>query len=102
MLQDTSIRSYDNEIRPRLSERQATVRRLLLAYPSGLTNAEMAKLLSWPINTVTPRSNELVKLGVARDAGKRKCQVTGRTAHTWALTYRQPAPSKPASQAAML
>jgi hypothetical protein len=68
-----------------------------MAYPDGLTNAEMAKLLDWPINTLTPRTFELVHMTdengrpnpVVEDAGIRKCNATGRQAHAWKLTYTQ-------------
>jgi hypothetical protein len=89
-MNDTSLQAYETEVRPKLGEKQAAVRRLLLAYPEGLTNAEIAKLLEWTINRVTPRTNELVKLGAVKDAGKRTCRVTGRTAHLWRLTYTPP------------
>jgi hypothetical protein len=86
-MNDTSLTTYENEIRPHLGEKQAQVRRLLLAYPEGMTNSEIGKLLAWTPNRVTPRVFELRKLGAVKDAGKRTCRVTGRTAHVWKLTY---------------
>jgi len=102
MLQDTSLANYENEVRPKLGEKQAAVRRLLLAYPEGLTNAEIGQLLGWTINRVTPRTGELVQMRAAKDAGRRPCRVTGNMAHVWKLT-QPPAPKvaeaehKPAS-----
>lgn len=91
MQQDTSIRVYEDEVKPTLGERQKKVRELLLIYPTGLSNAEIGQHLGWEINRVTPRSNELVKMGVVIEAGKRQCTVTGRTVHTWKLAIN---PSK--------
>lgn len=34
-------------------------------------------------NYFRPRRNELVKVGVIREAGKRRCSITGKTALTW-------------------
>lgn len=88
MLQDTSVHAYEEEVKPTLSRRQAAVRDLLMHHPYGLTNAEIAQALDWPINTVTPRTNELVhKLEVVKDMGIRTCTVTGRKAHVWALKF---------------
>lgn len=92
-MRETSLQAYESEIRPKLGEKQEAVRQLLLAYPEGLTNAEIGELLEWTINRVTPRTNELVHFKDANgrpnpvliDAGIRKCRVTGRTAHVWKL-----------------
>lgn len=50
-----------------------------------MTNLELAYCLHRPINTITPRTNELAKLGVLRDAGVRACRMSGRSAHIWAI-----------------
>lgn len=47
------------------------------------TNAEIARALSVPINTITPRVLELRKMGLILDAGRRMCKVTGSTVHAW-------------------
>jgi hypothetical protein len=102
MIQNTSIKAYENEIAPNLGRKQAAIRRLLLVNPAGMTNAEIARALEWTINRVTPRVNELVHFKDANgkpnpvlvDAGTRTCRVTGRTAHVWKLKY-QPAPPPP-------
>lgn len=47
------------------------------------TNLEMSTFLGWPINQITPRTNELVKKGLLAEAGKRPCHVSGRLALTW-------------------
>lgn len=87
MIQDTSTKADTEEIAPNLGRKQAAIRRLLLVNPQGMTNAEIARALEWTINRVTPRTNELVKLGAVVDAGTRSCRVTGRTAHVWKLKH---------------
>lgn len=96
-MNDTSLKAYESEICANLGQKQAAVRRLLLVNPNGMTNAEIARTLEWSINRVTPRTNELVKLGAVQDAGTRRCRVTGRTAHVWKLQYAPPpkTPSPP-------
>lgn len=84
MIRDTSREAYE-AVLPDLSEKQATVLGLLNTAREALTNSEIGQALAWPINTVTPRTNELVKLGKVADAGKRTCRITGRTAHTWGV-----------------
>jgi hypothetical protein len=51
------------------------------------TNAEIADKLGWAINRVTPRCNELRRLELVLDAGRRKCRITGSNAHAWKAKY---------------
>lgn len=48
-----------------------------------MTNTEASTVIGLPINQITPRTNELVKLGRLKDAGRKKCSITGRTAIVW-------------------
>lgn len=82
MIQSTSLAAYQAEVKPTLGERQAQVLEYLRHWPS-LTNTEISKGLAIPINAITPRTNELVKRGLVEEAGKRPCQITGRTAIAW-------------------
>lgn len=69
----------------KLGEKQKTVYDTLRYFPDA-TNAELAARLGWPINRVTPRIKELRgdECGyLVYDGGKRKCKVTGSTAHAW-------------------
>jgi hypothetical protein len=68
---------------PHLTTRQRPVLHYLRNIGSALTNAEIAAALQRPINEITPRTNELVKQGLLIDAGRRKCRITGNTAHQW-------------------
>jgi hypothetical protein len=82
MIQGTSRAAWDS-IQPKLGANQETILTIIRSNPNGITNAEIAALLNWTINRVTPRVNELVKKKVVLDAGKRTCKATGNTAHAW-------------------
>lgn len=49
-------------------QKQALVLKAIKSY-NGLTFFELVKILEWPINRVTPRVNELVKIGLVKDSG---------------------------------
>jgi predicted ArsR family transcriptional regulator len=95
MLQDTSTAAYDS-IRDKLNEKQRVVRRLLLQNPEGLTNEQIARQLSIPINRVTGRIFELREMGVVIDAGTTTSPSTGRRVHVWKLKYPTPTTPSPA------
>lgn len=84
MIRETSLLAYE-EVKPNRKTTHEIILNLLKITIRPPSNSEIAKSLGWPINRVTPRVNELVKLGKLVDAGKRKCTVTGRLVHTWAL-----------------
>jgi DNA-binding MarR family transcriptional regulator len=83
-VQDTSLIAYFGEVVQTLGQRQRVV---LEAFTKkeDFTNAELAEFLQWPINTVTPRTNELVKKGLIVEDKRRICKVTGRTVIAWKL-----------------
>lgn len=83
-MQDTSLSVYKKEVQPTLGKRQSEV---LEAFKKkeNFTNAELCEFLSWPINTITPRTNELVAMGYVEEFKKRPCKVTGRTAIAWQI-----------------
>lgn len=88
LMQTTSLTAYINKIKPSLGERQKAVYMEILK-GNSLTNSEIAASLNAPINTITPRTNELVKMGRVEMDTKRTCRVTGRTAIAW-RTARPP------------
>jgi len=47
------------------------------------TNLELSNYLGIPINSITPRTNELHKLGKIFLGGKRLCKVSKNMARTW-------------------
>lgn len=82
MIQTTSHLAF-LEILPTLNNRHQSV---LKAFgESNFTNNELAHHLDWPINTITPRVNELVKRGLLEEFERRPCKITGRTAIVWSI-----------------
>lgn len=81
MIQATSQQAFAI-IQPKVSDRQQEV--LAALYKHGpMTNMELKELLGREINTVTPRTNELVKYGLVQEHEKRHCRVTGKNAIAW-------------------
>ncbi len=79
--QETSGMAYDS-IKDNVSNKQKVVMHALVYGPK--TNQEIAEYLGWPINTVTPRCNELVKKGFVIEHS-RKVGPSGRFAIRWSL-----------------
>ena len=48
-------------------------------------NLEIARYLNRAINTVTPRTNELVKAGLVEEAGKRVNPITNKNVIYWRI-----------------
>lgn len=85
-MRTTSLFAYHTEVKPNLSSKQEKVLEAFhTSTAADMTNAELAQVLKWPINTVTPRTNELVKKGKLRESTRRRCWTTGRTAIAWML-----------------
>lgn len=81
MIQDTSRESFHN-IQPQIGQRQKEV--LDAFYEHGpMTNTELSRVIELPINMVTPRTNELVKMGYVKLSHRRPCKITGRSAIVW-------------------
>lgn len=47
------------------------------------TNLEISQFMGIPINSITPRTNELFKLGKIFLNGRRLCKVSKNMARTW-------------------
>lgn len=82
MLQETSRYAYLYSVLPNLGERQKAVYDTLRDW-GPLTNEELNARLGWKINRVTPRTNELVKMGLVRMYERRTCAITGFPAIAW-------------------
>lgn len=61
MIQQTSLFAW-HEIQPRISASQQSVLDVIRENP-GVTDKDIAKMLGWEINRVTPRRGELEKMG---------------------------------------
>ena len=93
MIQDTTIRSYEQNIRPKLPHLQFEIRQLLRTYPDGLTNKEIAKLLGKDASTISGIVRPMVKQNKVFEVCERMCSVTGNRAKVWQLVgYKPPAP----------
>lgn len=93
-VRDTSYMAYHNEVKPTLSERQRMVYNALLEAQKNprtpnITNSELAAMLNWPINCITPRVYELRNLGKVVEDCKRTCRITGRTAYAWRTVFQE-------------
>jgi len=82
---DTSLEAYFNRVLPHLSEKQAAVLNVF-KHGEAFTNAEVAAILGWSINRVTPRVLELRQKGLLVCAERRRCTVTGNMAYAWRRT----------------
>ncbi len=84
-MQVTSLEARE-KIRRKLGYRQMEVYKLLEHSVHALTNSEIAEELHRTINTITPRTNELVnKKGLVKEDCKRECLITSRTAIAWRI-----------------
>lgn len=81
MMLDTSLDAFQS-IKPELGSRQKVVFDVI-CHLGTPTNTEISNYLGIPINSITPRVNELRKKGLVRDAGKRECRITGSLVHCW-------------------
>jgi len=86
MIQNTSAEAY-NMIRNHLSEKQDAVYQVL-EQALALTDEMISRQLEWPINRVTPRRGELVKLGLVEVAFEAKT-ATGYKAKFWRIKTRR-------------
>ena len=86
-MQETSIEAY-NSIQVSLGKRQKNVHDMIKKNGS-VTNRELSTLLQIPINQITPRTNELVKMGLVIQDGKVKDLLTNRSAMLWKLSNYQ-------------
>lgn len=87
MVTDTSREAFDL-IKHLLSDKQIEVLKVFKRHRDrSFTNMELADMLGWSINRVTPRTNELRKMGVLMTVGKRACKITGQTAYAMELRW---------------
>jgi DNA-binding MarR family transcriptional regulator len=84
-MQQTSLEAY-HKIEGSLGWAQSEVLRVLrdaAVHGFDMTNSELAQLLKWSINRVTPRVKELRDQGLVVVSRKRVCGVTGFTVLAW-------------------
>ena len=81
LVRQTSLEAY-SRIKKELGSRQQEIFDCFEGNGS-CTNLEVSKMIGVPINCVTPRTNELVKLGLVIEDEKRNCNVSGRKSISW-------------------
>lgn len=79
-MRDTSLDAY-HSIKPELGKKQSDVLRAIRILKSA-TNQEIGNFLGIPINRVTGRTNELVKLGFVVEDGT-KIGSSGKSNLKW-------------------
>lgn len=82
-VRDSSRQAFA-QIMPFLGEKQGRVL-AVLRHSEPLSNSEIAKLLGWEINRVTPRVKELRKMKLVAELGRRKCRITGMNVLVWGI-----------------
>lgn len=80
MIQQTSIDSYYTL--EHLPEKRKIVYDAIVNMKTAC-NLDIAYYLKLPINRITPRTNELVKLGLVEFSHKDICTRTGKTVMYW-------------------
>src|ERR1039458_1173995 len=83
---DTSLWAYAQASQD-LGAKQKEVLDALRFFPDA-TNAEIARAMNWPVNRVTPRTGELIKLRLIFKVERRTCKATSGTA--WSLRAKHP------------
>jgi len=81
-VRDTSKLAYD-QISPSIGRKQALVLNTIAKAKRPVNNQEIASHLVLPINTITPRTNELLSLDVIELAFKAIYPATGRKVCYW-------------------
>lgn len=84
-MNSTSLEAYHNEVKPNLNKKQQLVLRAISVARRPVCNQEIADYLKKPINTITPRVNELVKSGAVTVAFKAPYPVTKRKVTYWRI-----------------
>lgn len=87
MYRRTSVEAYHN-----LKDLGARQKRVYecLASSGPRCNLELSHVLGLPINQVTPRTNELVKMGLVKEFAREIVAETGRRAIFWQIVSPEP------------
>jgi len=83
-VQSTSLGAYFRLQQTGIPDTQRDMILLLLRYAEEpMTNREIAAALGLEPSTASARRNELMKRGLIRLAGRRRCSISGYTALTY-------------------
>ncbi len=83
-VRDTSLLAY-NEVSPSIGKKQALVLQTIGKAKRPVNNQEIASHLALPINTITPRTNELLGIDKVELAFKAVYPATGRKVCYWKI-----------------
>lgn len=83
-VRDTSKLAYD-DVSPSIGKKQALVLQTIAKAKRPVNNQEIASHLALPINTITPRTNELLGLDRVELAFKAIYPATGRKVCYWKI-----------------
>jgi hypothetical protein len=89
MFRQTSLMAYEDLQRDveRLNRQQLLVYKAISLSPRN--DKQLSMLTGLPINVVTPRRGELVKMGLVVEAFKDKCPSTGRLSTFWRANRKE-------------
>jgi len=88
-VRETSIDAYQlHRGTGKLSMQQQAILICLRHSRQPPTNREIAETISMEPSTVSARRNELIDMGLVKEAGKRKDRYTGIKAYTWTTTRK--------------
>ena len=85
-MRHTSIKAY-YEILPKIGARQRQVLEALSSGPK--TNRQISKMTGLEVNAVTPRTNELVKLGLVSSRGVIVDPESNKSVTVWSMVGEQ-------------
>ena len=89
MFRQTSLIAYKELVNDveRLNRQQLLVYHVIGLSPQN--DKQICGLTGLPINVVTPRRGELVKMGLVVEAFKDKCPFTGRLSTFWRMNRKE-------------
>lgn len=88
MIRQTSIRAYNNEVKAIKNKLYPIIISTLNEIDKnneGLTRGEIANYSKLQKSTVSARVNEMLKLGILQEVGRRKCRFSKILSYTIAI-----------------
>ena len=83
MIQETSLEAY-KVLEPELGDRQRTIYNMLKTHPN-ISNLDISRIMSIPINSVTPRVKELRDKGLVVFSNYKTDRITNRRVMCWKI-----------------
>ena len=83
-VQDTSLEAFRNLTKEMIGERQEAVLKAIEML-GPISDKQIATVLGWPINTITPRRGEIEDMGLIECSGEQLDEKTQRHEMTWSV-----------------